>query len=69
MRTVFGREMPAHCALYFDAAQATRRRLSCLKLTTRGRPGQPEAPLVRLGPRRRHAGRRAAAGVHLRADS
>ena len=32
MRTVFGREMPAHCALYFDAP-AGHRRLSCLKLT------------------------------------
>ena len=50
MRTVFGREMPAHCALYFDAAQATTRRLSCLKLSTPADVTQPEAPLVRLGP-------------------
>jgi hypothetical protein len=31
MRSVFGREMPAHCSLYFSAAQGTRR-LSCLRL-------------------------------------
>jgi len=29
--TTYGREMPGHCALYFDPAQA--RRLSCLRLT------------------------------------
>jgi hypothetical protein len=50
MRTVFGREMPAHCALYFDAPQATPRRLSCLKLTTAADLKQPDGPLVRLGP-------------------
>jgi DNA-binding IclR family transcriptional regulator len=31
MRTVFGRAMPAHCAVYFSPAQASRR-LSCLRL-------------------------------------
>jgi DNA-binding IclR family transcriptional regulator len=31
MRTVYGREMPAHCAIYFRPTMATRR-LSCLKL-------------------------------------
>lgn len=31
MRTVYGREMPAHCSLYFDAAHGNRR-LSCLRL-------------------------------------
>lgn len=31
MRTVYGREMPAHCALYFDPAPG-KRRLSCLRL-------------------------------------
>jgi hypothetical protein len=34
MHTVYGREMPSHCALYFSPRQATRR-LSCLKLATR----------------------------------
>lgn len=34
MRTVYGREMPAHCSLYFDGRVATQapRRLSCLRL-------------------------------------
>lgn len=50
MRTVFGREMPAHCALYFAAPQATPRRLTCLKLTTAADVARPEGPLVRLGP-------------------
>ncbi|HEY3384246.1 MAG TPA: helix-turn-helix domain-containing protein [Vicinamibacterales bacterium] len=31
MRTVFGKEMPAHCSVYFDPGQ-TSRRLSCLRL-------------------------------------
>lgn len=51
MHTVYGREMPGHCALYFSAspAQATRR-LSCLKQqgTLDAQRGQDE--LVRLGP-------------------
>lgn len=50
MRTVFGREMPAHCALYFSAPQATTRRLSCLKLSTSADLGRQDASLVRLGP-------------------
>jgi DNA-binding IclR family transcriptional regulator len=34
MRTVYGREMPAHCSRYFGAAEARAgRRLSCLELT------------------------------------
>ena len=40
MRTVYGKEMPAHCAVYFSPTQATRR-LHCLRLdrqlTSRGR--------------------------------
>ncbi len=31
MRTAFGRQMPAHCSLYFDEAPGSRR-LSCLRL-------------------------------------
>jgi hypothetical protein len=42
--TSYGREMPGHCAQYFDPAQA--RRLSCLRLAAR--PAGP-APLARLG--------------------
>jgi DNA-binding IclR family transcriptional regulator len=43
--TSYGREMPGHCAQYFDPAQA--RRLSCLRLADT-RPSGP-APLARLG--------------------
>jgi DNA-binding transcriptional ArsR family regulator len=32
MRTVYGHEMPAHCALYFFDRPQTGRRLTCLKL-------------------------------------
>ncbi len=51
MRTAYGKQMPAHCAIYFDGAQGQgTRRLSCLRL---GRPADvadSEAVLVRLGP-------------------
>jgi hypothetical protein len=50
MRTVFGREMPAHCALYFSVPQATTRRLSCLKLSSAADLTRADAALVRLGP-------------------
>lgn len=49
MRTVYGKEMPGHCALYFSPRQATRR-LSCLRLATPGELQKPEATVVRLGP-------------------
>jgi DNA-binding IclR family transcriptional regulator len=59
MRTVYGKEMPGHCALYFSPAiaeamagkprQATRR-LSCLRLAAPAELHQPEATVVRLGP-------------------
>ncbi len=51
MRTVYGRAMPGHCALYFEAqaSQATRR-LSCLKLSDAAEVRTPGAALVRLGP-------------------
>jgi DNA-binding IclR family transcriptional regulator len=51
MRTVQGREMPGHCALYFSnaGAQATRR-LSCLKLVDASQVRTPAASIVRLGP-------------------
>jgi DNA-binding IclR family transcriptional regulator len=46
MRTVYGRQMPAHCAIYFSPALATRR-LSCLRLS-----GDTRATdrIERLGP-------------------
>ena len=49
MHTVYGREMPSHCSLYFSPKQATRR-LSCLKLATRDELAEPERVVVRLGP-------------------
>jgi len=49
MRTVYGKEMPGHCAIYFSPRQATRR-LSCLRLATASELSRPEATVVRLGP-------------------
>jgi DNA-binding IclR family transcriptional regulator len=59
MRTVYGKEMPGHCAMYFSPAlaeatagkprQATRR-LSCLRLAAQTELSKPEAAVVRLGP-------------------
>lgn len=49
MRTVYGREMPGHCAIYFSPRQATRR-LSCLRLAVPAELSKPEATVVRLGP-------------------
>jgi DNA-binding IclR family transcriptional regulator len=49
MRTVYGKEMPGHCALYFSPRQATRR-LSCLRLAAPSELSRPEATVVRLGP-------------------
>ena len=51
MHTVYGREMPGHCALYFSTApaQATRR-LSCLKQTSPVDARRLDDTLVRLGP-------------------
>ena len=48
MRTAFGRQMPAHCSLYFDEAPGSRR-LSCLRLGQEGGLLPGDAPLVRLG--------------------
>lgn len=49
MRTVYGKEMPGHCAMYFSPRQATRR-LSCLRLASPAELTRPEATVVRLGP-------------------
>jgi DNA-binding IclR family transcriptional regulator len=49
MHTVYGREMPSHCALYFSPRQATRR-LSCLKLVQPEDVGRAESTVLRLGP-------------------
>lgn len=51
MRTVYGRNMPGHCALYFhEAAPQATRRLTCLKLSQPADVRQPASALVRLGP-------------------
>jgi DNA-binding IclR family transcriptional regulator len=59
MRTVYGKEMPGHCAMYFSPASAdapagkprqATRRLSCLRLATPAELNKPEATVVRLGP-------------------
>ena len=32
MHTAYGKQMPGHCEMYFDATRAATRRLSCLRL-------------------------------------
>lgn len=49
MRTVYGKEMPNHCALYFSPRQATRR-LSCLRLAKVEEVKRPDTALIRMGP-------------------
>src|SRR5688572_14203586 len=49
MRTVYGKEMPGHCAMYFSPKQATRR-LSCLRLASPSELSKREATVVRMGP-------------------
>ena len=48
MHTAYGKEMPGHCALYFDEDQATRR-LSCLRLVKPGDVEDGDVQVVRLG--------------------
>ena len=49
MHTAYGKEMPGHCSLYFDAARATRR-LSCLRLVKPRDVVKGEPAMLRLGP-------------------
>ena len=49
MHTVYGKEMPGHCAMYFSPRQATRR-LSCLRLVTPKDVSNADERLVRFGP-------------------
>ena len=49
MHTAYGREMPGHCALYFDEARA-KRRLSCLRLVKRDDVEHSDEAVVRLRP-------------------
>ncbi|MFB3852916.1 MAG: IclR family transcriptional regulator [Vicinamibacterales bacterium] len=48
MWTAYGKEMPAHCSVYFDQAQSTRR-LSCLRLVTAQDLVRGEPAVRRLG--------------------
>ena len=48
MHTTYGKEMPSHCSIYFDASQASRR-LSCLRLVKRDDVTEGERVVVRLG--------------------
>ncbi len=48
MRTVYGREMPAHCIVYFDPSPGTRR-LSCLRLSKPVDVVKSEQMIARLG--------------------
>ncbi len=49
MRTVYGREMPAHCIVYFDRSPG-KRRLSCLRLSQPSDLPRSQQVLARLGP-------------------
>lgn len=50
MRTVYGREMPAHCSVYFSGdAGPTTRRLSCLRLAEARDVARGEAQVRHLG--------------------
>jgi len=48
MRSAYAKEMPAHCALYFDS-RAGSRRLSCLRLERSADVHRSEDLVVRLG--------------------
>jgi IclR helix-turn-helix domain len=56
MHTVYGKEMPGHCSLYFDAGSA--RRLSCLKLERAADVKDAPARLLRFGEERTTAPQR-----------
>ncbi len=47
MHTIYGREMPGHCSIYFQAPAS--RRLSCLKLSKAADVAHPGGVVVRLG--------------------
>lgn len=50
MRTVYGKEMPAHCSVYFNGhAPMAARRLSCIQLAHPRDASQPEHVVRHLG--------------------
>ncbi len=48
MHTVYGKEMPGHCSIYFDASRASRR-LSCLRLVKAADMAHSDQVVTRLG--------------------
>lgn len=50
MHTAYGKEMPGHCSVYFDASQQAMRRLSCLRLLKPADVARSEDVVRRLGP-------------------
>ena len=49
MHTAYGKEMPGHCSIYYDARQATRR-LSCLRLADAEDVTRCDEVMTRFGP-------------------
>jgi DNA-binding transcriptional ArsR family regulator len=49
MRTAYGKQMPAHCADYFDGATQGSRRLSCLRLGRAADVAESASLVLRLG--------------------
>lgn len=49
MRTAYGRQMPAHCADYFNGGTQGTRRLSCLRLANAGDVAAGASAVMRLG--------------------
>jgi DNA-binding IclR family transcriptional regulator len=54
MRTVYGKEMPAHCSIYLEQSSGSRR-LSCLRLSRSADVTNPEALVARFGSREAEA--------------
>ena len=50
MRTVYGREMPAHCFIYLDRQSPGARRLSCLRLSQPADVAHSDRVIARFGP-------------------
>lgn len=50
MHTVYGREMPGHCSIYFGSTPHATRRLTCLRLSKPSDVARGEEAVVRLGP-------------------
>jgi IclR-like helix-turn-helix domain-containing protein len=48
MHTAYGREMPGHCAMFFQ--ETPSRRLSCVRLANPGDAAQADRVLLRFGP-------------------